>query len=342
MEKRVIEISWHTIYRILAVFILVVFLYLIRDILAILLFAVVIASAIDPLAVWLEKRGLSRVLTVLMVYIFLFTIVGSVIYLLIPPLLSEVRELAVSLPHYLEKVNVYFGIAQPAENAGQTLAGTLKDFLLKLEGNLGDIAANTFRTAINIFGGVTSIVLVVVISFYLSMRDKGIDDFLRAIIPAEHEDYVMEIWERSKRKIGRWVQGQLLLGFIVGVAVYVGLALLGVKYALILGIVAGIAELVPIVGVMISGTIAIVLSAAQDPFLGVMALLLFVIIQQFENHVIVPLVMRRIMGLNPVIVVLSLVIGLQLGGILGMLLGIPAAAVAVEFWSDFEKKKPVP
>lgn len=337
MEKQIIEISWNTVWKVLFVVLLVLFLYAIRDVVAIILFSLVIASAVDPLAVWFQKRGVSRILTVLLVYVLFFSLFGLAIYLIIPPILSELGELSRALPSYLEKITSFVRQIQPT--AEQDLLVNVKGFLEQVEGNLGSIASNTLAAATNIFGGVTSAILIVIISFYLSIREHGIDNFLRAIIPVVHENYVMGLWVRSKRKIGQWAQGQLLLGFIVGVAVYAGLFLLGVKYALILGIIAGIAELVPIVGVMVSGTTAVLLSAAQEPFLGVMVLLLFVIIQQLENHVIVPQVMRRIVGLSPLVIVLSLLIGLRLGGILGMLLAIPVAAVIVEFWSDFEKKK---
>ncbi|OGD30233.1 hypothetical protein A2W60_00045 [Candidatus Azambacteria bacterium RIFCSPHIGHO2_02_46_12] len=302
MEKRTIEISWPTIFRILLVFLLIVFLY-----------------------------------TVLAVYLTAFGFIGFLVYLIVPVLLMEIRELSAVMPAYVEKINSFIRTIQPATE--QNLTETLKGFLRQLEGSLGLVASNSLEAVIAVFGGITSLVLTVVISFYLSIQPRGIDNFLRALTPLHYEEYVMDLWTRSKRKIGRWAQGQLLLGFVVGVAVYIGLLLLGVKYALVLAIIAGIAELMPIVGVLISGTIAVLLAAVQDLFLGAMVLLLFVIIQQFENHVIVPQVMRKIVGLSPVVVILSLLIGFRLGGILGMLISVPVAAMLGEFWSDFEKRK---
>ena len=337
MEKRTIEISWPTIFRILLVFLLIVFLYAVRDIAAILFLALVIASAIDPLAQWFEKKGVSRIFTVLAVYLTAFGFIGFLVYLIVPVLLMEIRELSAVMPAYVEKINSFIRTIQPATE--QNLTETLKGFLRQLEGGLGLVASNSLEAVIAVFGGITSLVLTVVISFYLSIQPRGIDNFLRALTPLHYEEYVMDLWTRSKRKIGRWAQGQLLLGFVVGVAVYIGLLLLGVKYALVLAIIAGIAELMPIVGVLISGTIAVLLAAVQDLFLGAMVLLLFVIIQQFENHVIVPQVMRKIVGLSPVVVILSLLIGFRLGGILGMLISVPVAAMLSEFWSDFEKRK---
>ncbi|KKU17016.1 MAG: hypothetical protein UX27_C0043G0003 [Candidatus Azambacteria bacterium GW2011_GWA2_45_90] len=304
-----------------------------RDIAAILFLALVIASAIDPLAQWFEKKGVSRIFTVLAVYLTAFGLIGLLVYLIVPVLLTEIRELSAVMPAYVEKINSFIRTIQPATE--QNLTETLKGFLRQLEGSLGLVASNSLEAVIAVFGGITSLVLTVVISFYLSIQPRGIDNFLRALTPLHYEEYVMDLWTRSKRKIGRWAQGQLLLGFVVGVAVYIGLLLLGVKYALVLAIIAGIAELMPIVGVLISGTIAVLLAAVQDLFLGAMVLLLFVIIQQFENHVIVPQVMRKIVGLSPVVVILSLLIGFRLGGILGMLISVPVAAMLSEFWSDF-------
>lgn len=336
-EKRIIELSWTTILRVLFVVLLAMFLYFIRDIAAIVLFALVIASAIDPLAVWLQRKGISRLFTVPAVYVIFLSFIGFVVYLIIPPIFNEAKELSLILPGYMEKVSSYLQFLNISD--GQKFTGNLDIFLNSAQDNFGSVAENTVTTAVNIFGGVTSAVLILIISFYLSVREHGIDNFLRAIVPLSHEHYAMNLWARSKRKIGQWAQGQLVLGFIVGITVFIGLSLLGINYAVILGIIAGIAELVPIVGVMVSGTVAVLLAAAQQPLLGVMTFLLFVIVQQFENHIIVPLVMNRIIGLSPLVIILSLLIGLKLGGILGMLLAIPLAAVAVEFWSDFEKKK---
>ena len=180
MEKRTIEISWPTIFRILLVFLLIVFLYAVRDIAAILFLALVIASAIDPLAQWFEKKGVSRIFTVLAVYLTAFGLIGLLVYLIVPVLLTEIRELSAVMPAYVEKINSFIRTIQPATE--QNLTETLKGFLRQLEGSLGLVASNSLEAVIAVFGGITSLVLTVVISFYLSIQNQISSQFFQSQI----------------------------------------------------------------------------------------------------------------------------------------------------------------
>jgi len=145
--------------------------------------------------------------------------------------------------------------------------------------------------------------------------------------------------KRSERKVGRWLQGQLLLALTVGLMVFVGLSLLGIKYALVLGIIAMIMELVPIVGPVIAAIPAVILALLQAPVMGIWVVLFYAVVQQFENHILTPLIMGRATGLNPVTVIIALLIGAKLAGILGIVLAVPVAVVIVEILDDIAKRK---
>jgi len=149
----------------------------------------------------------------------------------------------------------------------------------------------------------------------------------------------MDIWERAQKKLGRWLQGQLFLGIIVGTLVYMGLCFLNIKYALLLAIFAGVLEIFPYIGPVIAAVPAVIIGFLQAPILGLWVLVLYVAVQQLENYLIVPLVIGRVVGLNPIIVIMALLIGAKLGGILGMILAVPITAVLAEFVKDAVKKK---
>ena len=189
------------------------------------------------------------------------------------------------------------------------------------------------------FGGASSAVIAVVISFYLSTQQKGIEKFLHLVLPHEKEQYIIDLWRRAQNKIANWLRGQLALGLSMGVLVFVGLKIIGIKYALILGIVAAVFEIVPFVGPILAAVPAIVLAFLQAPILAFWTAGMFLLAQQFENHVLVPLVMRRLVSMNPVIVILALIFGAKLGGILGALLGVPIMSVIEEVVADFNKRK---
>ena len=158
-------------------------------------------------------------------------------------------------------------------------------------------------------------------------------------MPDKYEKYILDLWYRSEKNLGRWFQVQLLLSLIVGLMTFVGLSLLGVKFALILAVLIMILELVPNVGPVLAAIPAVALAFFQSPSLGFWTIALYIGIQQIENHVLTPLIIGRTLGINPVVVVISLLVGFNLAGILGMILAVPVATVIVEWFNDIIEKK---
>jgi len=181
--------------------------------------------------------------------------------------------------------------------------------------------------------------LILIISFYLSVTEKGIENFLRIITPKNKEEYIIGLWQRTEHKIGLWLQGQMLLGLIMGVLAYLGLTIMGVKYSLVLAILTAFCELVPY-GIFLA-MIPVVLFSFLDGGITLAALsfFLYFILHQFETYLIYPLIIKKVIGVSPLVVILSIIIGLQLAGFLGMILAIPVAVCLLEFLDDLEKKK---
>ena len=223
--------------------------------------------------------------------------------------------------------------------SGLSQTFSLGEAIKGVQGAIAGFSSNVFQTLSAVFGGVFSFILIIIISFYLAVQERGIENFLQIIVPDKHEKYVVDLWKRSQAKIGKWMQGQLLLGLLIGVLVYLGLTILGVKYAFTLAIFAAVAELIPIFGPIIAAVPAVLLGFLDGPTLGFMVIGLYVIIQQFENHLIYPLVVRKVVGVPPLLVILALIIGGQLAGFLGILLSAPIAAVIIEFTNDIQREK---
>ena len=200
-------------------------------------------------------------------------------------------------------------------------------------------AQSVVGLVVSIFGGLMSFIAILIISFYLSVTKNGIENFLGSIVPEKYEPYAIGLWKRSEIKVGRWLQGQLLLGLIMGLVVYVGLSLMGIKYALLLAFLAAVLEIVPIVGPVLAAIPAVFLAFLQGPSLGLWVVLFYVAAQQLENHLLVPVVLGKTTGLNPVVVIIALLVGQQLAGIPGMILSVPLATVIVELLDDFAKHK---
>lgn len=334
-----INISTSTFLRLILILGIIVFLFLIRDVIAIILFSVVLASGIEPAAKWFQKYRVPRVLAVIIVYLAAFMVLGLVFYLVIPPIFGELSDLASSIPSYLEKPFQISAVHQFLPELPESISQLLLGFTESARVFVEKLASGFFQATTIIFGGALSFVLIIVISFYLSVQERGIEKFLRVVAPLPQEDYIIGLWQRASNKIGAWLKGQLLLGVLVGIFVFLGLTILRIKYAITFALLAAVFEIIPIFGPILSAIPAVGMAFLQSPSLALVTAIFYFIIQQFENHLIYPLVVRKVIGIPPILVILALVIGGELGGFFGILLSIPIATVLVEILNDFEKKK---
>jgi predicted PurR-regulated permease PerM len=326
-----ITISWVTLWRVVAMLVLVVALFLVREVVVLVFIAVVLSSAIYAPVRFLEKKGIPRTLSVMTIFLLSAALIGLVLYALVPValiqfqfLLDNVNQLKTPL---LEVVGASDLIAQLEHSITSTfdtiLAGgsAFFNFLSKFLGNVFFVA------------------VALVLSFYLSISKKGVERFLRAILPKAQEQYAINLFVRTRRKLGRWLGGQLILSILVGGLTFIGLAILGVEYALALGVLAAILELVPYVGPIAIGVIAFLVSLPQSLATALLVVLITFIIQQLENNLLVPLVMSKAVDTDPVVVVIALLAGVSLAGLVGMILAVPATIVIQEFIDDWSEKK---
>ncbi len=315
-------------------------LYYLRDLVLILLTAVVIASAMEPAVHALVKRGVARILAVILMYLTVAVVFFGILFLFIPPVLSDAAVFLTKLPETLTNLNISdathgllpWGSVSDTVNSAQVLHN--------ISAALADTTGGAFATFSAFFGGVTSFVLIVVFSFYFSVQETGIDDFLRVVTPIKEQAYVLHLWKRSQEKIGKWMQGQLILAVIVGILLYLGLTILGVPYALLLAVLAGVFELIPVFGQFLAAVPAIAIGfTAGGPTEALLVIGLYVLVQQFEAHLIYPVVVKKVVGIPPLMVILALLIGFQLFGFLGVLLSVPIASAILEFVSDVDRQK---
>ncbi|PIU98827.1 hypothetical protein COS60_00935, partial [Candidatus Wolfebacteria bacterium CG03_land_8_20_14_0_80_39_317] len=294
------EISWTTLWRIFLMLLFVLALFWARQALIILFLAIVISSSIDGLVSWLQRKKIPRIFGTLLIFLVALTILALLLYTLIPIAIFELQ----SLLGNLKKIEIpIFGALDISQFVG------IDKYLGNL-GNLADVLFSGGASFLNIvaavFGNLALIIVTLILSFYLTVNRAGVEKFLRIILPIIYEDYIVGIYLRARKKMGRWLQGQILLMLVVGAATTIGLWILGVKYSLILGILAGVLEIVPIVGPIFSGTIAFLVAISESWILGLYVIILFLVIQQAESHLLIPLIMRKTVGISPVVVVIAL------------------------------------
>lgn len=338
-----IAITTDTFVRAILVGALAYAIWTLHSLVLLVLTAVVIASAIEPGVDFFVRRHIPRVLAVLGMYVAVFGSLFVTVYLFLPPILNDAQGVVSSIPQYLETLNLPDSVtsfATPGAIAPESGDSSVISNFFAFRSAFSDTGEGTVRLVSAFFGGIFSLGLVVVLSFYFAVQATGIDDFLRIVTPARHEEYVVGLWLRAKRKIGLWMQGQLLSSLIGGIIAYLGLLILGVPYAILLALFTAAAMLVPIFGSFISAMPAIVIafSAGGIP-LALLIAGLFFIISQFEAHLIHPLVVNKVVGIPPLLVILALIVGGELAGFLGVLLAIPLAATLRELVNDFDKEK---
>lgn len=337
-----VTISSLTIVKIVIVLLALVFLYIVRDIVLVLFLALIFASAIDPWVDWFERRKMPRWLGMLIMYITLFSLIALIFVQLIPALRQQVNQVSTYFPRYYESVqNVIsrFQITdttQPAssEDIHQSIQGISEQI------NKWTNPSNIFSAASGVIGSVAMFVLVLVLTFYLVVEDRGMKRALRAVTPDKIQPYVTQLLGRIQNKMGLWLRGQIILSFIIFALTWLGLTILGVPYSLLLAMIAGIFEIVPFLGPIFSALVAIFFVLAQGDVVKVILVgALYYVIQFFENHVIVPKIMQKAVGLNPIVSIVAVLVGGKIAGIAGAIIAIPLVTAASVFLRDvFEKQ----
>lgn len=345
---RPISITTGTFVRLLMVAAGAYILWILKDLTLLVVTAVVIASALEPGIGFFLKYRFPRVLAVLVMYLAVFGSLFGIVYFMLPPIIDDTSEFLTSVPQYLQTVNL------PPELSGLTdsplfsadgvaqsgVTSSILETVLTFRSIFSDSSDGALRLVSTFFGGMFALVLVIVLSFYFAIQETGVEEFIRLVVPQKQEEYVVDLWGRAKKKIGLWMQGQLILSLIVGVIVYLGLLLLGVPYALLLAVIAALFDLVPIFGSLIAGVVGVIVAftAGGVPLALIVAGLYF-IVNQFEAHLIYPLVVNKVVGIPPLLVILALIAGGTLAGFLGVLLAVPLAAALREFLDDVDRGK---
>ncbi len=341
-DKRLVVISTGTIIRVLLFGLLLYALFVLRNIVLVVLTSIVFASFAEAAIRRFKKIGVGRMLSVILVYTILILIFSGIFYLFVPLLITEASRLLEYLSGYISSPG-FQGTANSFNDASNFVSsfgsGSLGDFSTSLQKFSASVSGGFFSSLFAIFGGLVNVVLIFIISFYLSIQENGVQKFLRIVTPIKHENYVIGLWNRTQHKIALWLKGQLILGLIVAIMIFIVLTLLGIPYALLLALVTGIFELIPF-GVTLAMIPATGFAYIQGGFqLAIFVALAYFIIQQIEGYVFQPLVIKRVVGISPLVVILSVLAGYELAGFWGFILAIPVTVALLEYVDDIEKKK---
>lgn len=321
-----INVSSMTFVKVVLIVLGLWFLWYIRDIVAMLIAAVLLAALIAPFADWFQKRHVPRALSVIIVYVLLAMVTSAVAVLLVPVVAEQFIQLfgATSLGLALQELFVNT----------QTMFEVVKEVLLSfLRGETSSVST-VFTQVRGFVGGIAALFVVLVLAFYMVVEEDTARKVFKNLAPIEYQPYLAQLLTKMQSKIGAWLRGQIVLGVIVGVAVYVGLLALGVKYALLLAVIAGLLEIVPYIGPTLSLIPAAIVGFAHSPVIGFGVIALYLVIQQLENNLLVPKIMQKVTGLNPIVSIVALLVGVKVGGLIGAILSIPVATMGAVILED--------
>jgi len=283
----------------------------------------------EPMVDYFNKKKIPRAVSVLTVYVLVIGLGALVIYLLIPPVLEQLKFFQNRLPEYAQALQTRLNGTMLGS---VDISDSAKTFVNYIGG--GSVVSSTF----GVFSGLFSIITVLVISFYLVAEQKGMKAFIATIVPEQHQDFTLTVIEKVQRKMGLWIIGQLFLSFSIFFLSLIGLLALRVPNALLLALLAGLLEVIPYIGPFLSAVPAVLIALVYNPPLALAVAVLYLVIQKTEGYVLVPKIMQRTVGTSPLAVLMAILIGFKLAGFIGLLIAVPlVGAITVivnEFWAN--------
>lgn len=336
MSDQILDVSWKTIVKIFVASFIFYVVYLARDIVIWFFFALVISILIQPAINFLRRIYIPKIIAAILIYLSIFSLLGALIYLTAPIFIYEIKQFSQSLPDYFEKISPIL------RQFGFDASKGLEEFTSILTDNLEKSSKGVISALLAFFGGLSSTIFILTLSFFLSLEEKGVEKVLVLLSPKKYETQIMDLFKRAQNKVAGWFGARILACLFVGVASFIVFYIFGVKYAFIFALLAGILNFVPYVGPWMTSVLLLVFSASSSPdswFLVLYVLLSFLLIQIIENSLLTPVLMKKMIDLPPVLVLLALLVGSQIFGFLGTIFAVPVFGIIYEFLKEFLEKR---
>ena len=313
-----VEISHKTVIFTVAFLISLWFLVQIKEIIILVFLSIILLAALLKPVEWLTAKKIPRIISVLIVYLIVIGFISASIGIIVPPLINQTSAFTSRLPETISQINDFFIFNKiPVENLSIVIGRQVQQFT-------GDI----IRVTTTIFSSIFLMLTIFVMTFYLLLDWKKFVLLIASPFSGKQEKKVINLIANVENGLGKWVRGQLSLSIIVGVLVFLGLTILGIPYALPLALIAGFLEIIPVIGPIVSSIPAILVALTISPLIALATGALFIIVQQLENNLIVPIIMSKVVGLQPPILMVALLIGAKIAGLGGAFLAVPFLIVA--------------
>lgn len=343
-EKSIVELSPSSVVKSAAlILLLLAFIYFINQIIGILLLffiSFLVAAAMDPLVDWMQKKGVPRSITVILVYILAIVVTGIFVTKVVTLIAVQVVAIAGSVGNFFTNLthgqSAQYPFAKELRPYFDQLYSTvdLKTAVSQIQNGLNILSTQLASISIGLF----NVLIILILTFFMTVEEKAIEVFFLSLFPSRYAVYVSTRLEAVKLQIGHWLRGQLLVSLITGLLAYIVLVLLGVNYALTLSIIAGLGMLIPVVGGFIAWAVTFPIVFNQSPALSLWMSIIYFVLNQFEANLLIPYVMNKAVGLSPIIIIFAMMVGGQFLGVIGLILSIPIATTVTIFLKDYTNK----
>ena len=324
-------INLWTIWMAVFAVILVWAAYLVRDVLLLIYISGLLAVGFSPIVRLIEHqrvlpigtRRAPRWLAILVLYLFIIGTLTGIGFLIVPPLVDQAQQLWGALPGMLDRAQAFL-----VEKGLLEHPLTVQEVVARAPATgSGEAVTTVFGAIAGVVGGLFGFLTILILTFYLLVEADQLRASLLRLLPRGRRERADAASRDITFKVSAWLGGQLLLGGVIGTSSAIGLWLLGVPFFYVLALISGIGELIPVVGPILSAIPAIAVAASVSLNKVLLVIVFFVVQQQFENHVLVPKIMSRQVGVSAVTVIVALLIGGKLLGIVGAILAVPTAAI---------------
>lgn len=308
------------------------FLYRVRQVLTPFILGAFLAYLLKPAMLSLEKKGIKRPLAILILYLLILSLGLLLLLFILPRLLRELNEFINHLPFFTTEIegviqNFYQRYHQVAIPG--SLRQLLDESIINISAAFQQAARHAVRSLLDLLAGATSFLLAPILAYYLLRDSEQIGKAAGHLVPLQIKEDILGLWLEIDRVLTNFIRGHLLVSLVVGFLTGLGLALVGSRYAVILGVIVGLADLIPYFGPLLGTLPVLALTLLEGKKTALYALVVMVVVQQIEGSLLAPRILGESVGLHPLVIVFALLVGGELWGVAGLLLAVPLTAIGV-------------
>ncbi len=328
-HEKLLDLSWNTILKIVFTFFISYLIFLVKEILILVFFSVILAILFEPAIRFFQKFKIRRFLATLLVYLLFFFIFSAFIYFSATVLVGETKKFIQIFPQVFERFQLPFRVfgLKTFEDL-QSLINFFQEWLLKA-------SANIFSSLISVFGGIFTTLIIFILAIFISLEENSIEKVIYLLAPKKYEDFLDDLWQKSRQKVVGWFGVRLLACFSVGLMVYLTCFFFNIEYAGIFALLAGFLDFIPILGPFLAGIPIVIFTLINSWLKALLVAIVLILIQQIEGNILTPILTKKFIQVPPFIVLFSLLVGGKIFGFLGAIFAIPFLAIIFEIGRGF-------